>query len=343
MSSRVYQNSNEYLSSRQSFEAELREAFLCGLKQGRSEGYNQGFLEGEQQGYREGYQVGQTKFRSILAEEIEEAYTKGNKTGFDQGFTVGYQQCEEENSKSFLVISTTISSADASTMTINTEYMQKSTASVQTMTKPTIMCTIETMTDNDFAMPTQLMDNATVSSSSPPTPDASPAVSTDTSISAQTSPIFTCCDFVFLQDISSTDINLGTTVRAADVRISTTSTSVSIGNSAKPTSSSMLTGASFSSLSSAVIISNYKPSSENSTDDDTFRFSFASDFSEDLPLPFAILGLFSYKRYTPDTFRGGGDFNFSFQFSLSISRLRECVAEIYFIIRLSISTCQHQT
>ena len=81
MSSRVYQNSNEYFSSRQSFEAELREAFLCGMKQGRSEGYNQGFLEGEQQGYREGYQVGQTKFRSILAEEIEEAYTKGNKTG----------------------------------------------------------------------------------------------------------------------------------------------------------------------------------------------------------------------------------------------------------------------
>ena len=130
MSSRVYQYSNEYFSSRQSFEAELREAFLCGLKQGRREGYNQGFSEGEQQGYREGYQVGQTKFRSIFAEEIEEAYTKGNKTGFDQGFTAGYQQCEEENSKSFLVISTTISSADASTMTINTEYMQKSTASV---------------------------------------------------------------------------------------------------------------------------------------------------------------------------------------------------------------------
>ena len=167
------------------------------------------------------------------------------------------------------------------------------------------------MTDNDFAMPTQLMDNATVSSSSPPTPDASPAVSTDISISAQTSPIFTLCDFVFLQDISSADIDLGTPVRAADVRISTTSTSVSIGNSAKPTSSSMLTGASFSSLSSAVIISNYKPSSQNnSADDDTFRFSFASDFSEDLPLPFAILGLFSYKRCTPDTFRGGGHFKF---------------------------------
>ena len=197
--------------------------------------------------------------------------------------------------------------------------MQKSTTSVKTMTKPTIMCTIETMTDNDFAMPTQLMDNATVSFSSPPTLDASP-------------------------DISSADINLGTPVRAADVRISTTWTSVSIGNSAKPNSSSVLTGDSNSSFSSALIISNYKPSSQNnSADDDTFRFSFASDFSEDLPLPFAILGLFSYKRYTPDTFRGGGDFNFSFQFSLSISRLRECVAEIYFIIRLSISTCQHQT
>ena len=312
MSSRVYQYSNEYFSSRQSFEAELREAFLCGMKQGRSEGYNQGFSEGEQQGYREGYQVRQTKFRSILAEETEEAYIKGNKTGFDQEFSAGYQQCEE-NSNSFLVISTTISRADASTMTIKTEYVQKSTASVQSMTKPTIMCTIETMTDNDFAMPTQLMDNATVSFSSPPTLDASPAASTDSSISAQTSPIFTCCDFVFLQDVSSTDINLGTrlTVRAADVRISTTSTSVSIGNSAKPTSSSMLTGASFSSLSSAVFISNYKPSSQsNSADEDTFSSSFASDFSEDLPLPFAILGLSSYKSYTPDTFRGGGDFEF---------------------------------
>ena len=195
MSSRVYQYSNEYFSSRQSFEAELREAFLCGLKQGRSKGYNHGFSEGEKQGYREGYQVGQSKFRPILAEEIEEAYTKGNKTGFDQGFTAGYQQCEEENSNSFLVISTTISRADASTMTIDTEYMQKSTASVQTMTKPTIMCTIETMTDNDFAMPTQLMDNATVSFSSLPTPDTVPAVNTDKSISAQTSPIFTFLRF----------------------------------------------------------------------------------------------------------------------------------------------------
>ena len=73
----------------------------------------------------------------------------------------------------------------------------------------------------------------------------------------------------------------------------------------------MLTGDSNSSFSSALIISKYKPSFQNnSADDDTFRFSFASDFSEDLPLPFAILGLFSYKRCTPDTFRGGGHFKF---------------------------------
>ena len=64
MSSRVYQYSNEYFSSRQSFEAELREAFkfLCGLKQDRSEGYNQGFSEGEQQGYNEGIKSDKQNF-----------------------------------------------------------------------------------------------------------------------------------------------------------------------------------------------------------------------------------------------------------------------------------------
>ena len=62
MSSRVYQNSNEYFSSRQSFEAELCEAFLCGMKQGRSEGYNQGFSEGEQQGYNEGIKSDKQNF-----------------------------------------------------------------------------------------------------------------------------------------------------------------------------------------------------------------------------------------------------------------------------------------
>ena len=112
------------------------------------------------------------------------------------------------------------------------------------------------MTDNDFAMPTQLMDHATVSSSSPPTPDASPAVNTDTSISAQTSPLFTVCDFIFLQDISSADISLSTPVRTADVRPPTSSTAVFINKSTKPTSSSVLTGDSISPFSSAVIISN---------------------------------------------------------------------------------------
>ena len=59
-------------------------------------------------------------------------------------------------------------------MTIDTDHVQKSTVSVDTMTEPTLMCTIGTMTDNDFAMPIQLMDNATVSFSSPLTPDQPP-------------------------------------------------------------------------------------------------------------------------------------------------------------------------
>ena len=166
-----------------------------------------------------------------------------------------------------------------------------------------------------FAMPMHLMDNATVCFSSPPTPGKFSAVNTDTSISAQTLPIFTVCDFVFLQDISSADISLGTPVCTADVHTSTWQHYWQLFPSAiqlsrrRAGTSPMLIGESFSSLSSAVNMSSCKPWSQNkSADEDTFRSSFASDFSTDLPLTFAILGLSSYKRYTPDTFRGGGDF-----------------------------------
>ena len=37
------------------FEERLREAFLCGLNQGRNEGYDNGFIDGQHQGYQDGY------------------------------------------------------------------------------------------------------------------------------------------------------------------------------------------------------------------------------------------------------------------------------------------------
>ena len=140
---------------RRYLEDQIQKAFLRGLKQGRSEGYdngfdqgdfqgfnrgrkqgyNDGFNDGEDRGYQNGYAKGYDNCKEIFDSKVQQAFENGNQNGYEKGFQAGHDKCEEEfNGSYYILLTTTVTRADASTETMATTNFKTLTANAETMT-----------------------------------------------------------------------------------------------------------------------------------------------------------------------------------------------------------------
>jgi hypothetical protein len=274
-------------------EDQVQNAFLRGLKQGRSEGYdngfdqgdfqgfnrgrkqgyNDGFNDGEDRGYQDRYAKGYDNCEEIFDGKVQQAFENGNQNGYEKGFQAGHDKCEEEfNGSYYILLTTTVTRADASTETMATTNFKTLTANAETMTDSMTFCdliSIENEPEN--SIPTVISDI-----SLPQTPSIFATVTTDDFIPlVQKSPHL--CSSIDDQRSQFKGVlsapRLSTTQSYA--RVSDKS-SIKIAVLSQPTSRG------FSNVASNL------------------------DSSDDFHSLASNIGKAALKRRDPDTFRGGG-------------------------------------
>jgi hypothetical protein len=278
---------------RRYLEDEVQKAFLRGLKQGRSEGYdngfdqgdfqgfnhgrkqgyNDGFNDGENRGYENGYAKGYDKCKEIFDGKVQQAFENGNQDGYEKGFQAGHDKCEEEfNGSYYILLTTTVTRADASTETMATTSFKTLTANAETMTDSMTFCDLISIENEpEHSIPTVISDI-----SLPQTPSIFATVTTDDFIPLVQKSPHLCSSIDYqrspLKGVLSAP-RLSTTQSYA--RISDKS-SIKIAILSQPTSSGFL---------------DLVPKLDSSDD----FHSLASN-----------IGTAALKRRYPDTFRGGG-------------------------------------
>ena len=277
---------------RRYLEDQIQKAFLRGLKQGRSEGYdngfdqgdfqgfnrgrkqgyNDGFNDGEDRGYQNGYAKGYDNCKEIFDGKVQQAFENGNQNGYEKGFQAGHDKCEEEfNGSYYILLTTTVTRADASTETMATTNFKTLTANAETMTDSmTFYDLISIENEPENSIPTVISDI-----SLPQTPSSFATVTTDDFIPLVQKSPHLCSSF----DNQRSPFK---GVLSAP-RLSTTQSYARISDK--------------SSIKIAVLS---QPTSRG------YFELYALDSSDDFHSLASNIGTAALKRRDPDTFRGGG-------------------------------------